>query len=72
MAWSTRELARLAGTTVNTIRHYHRLGLLDRADLIAAADVPSRLRCVRAVRGIGRRTHIQRARPHRIACGLGE
>ncbi|MCR2791665.1 MerR family transcriptional regulator [Microbacterium sp. zg.Y625] len=29
MAWSTRELADLAGTTVNTIRHYHRLGLLD-------------------------------------------
>lgn len=29
MAWSTRELADLAGTTVNTIRHYHRLGLLN-------------------------------------------
>lgn len=29
MAWSTREIAELAGTTVNTIRHYHRLGLLD-------------------------------------------
>ena len=29
MAWSTRELANLVGTTVNTIRHYHRLGLLD-------------------------------------------
>ncbi len=29
MAWSTRELADLAGTTVNTVRHYHRLGLLD-------------------------------------------
>ncbi|GAB7052354.1 MerR family transcriptional regulator [Catenuloplanes indicus] len=29
MAWSTRELAELAGTTVNTVRHYHRLGLLD-------------------------------------------
>ncbi|WP_250009040.1 MerR family transcriptional regulator [Actinoplanes sp. M2I2] len=28
MAWSTRELAELAGTTVNTIRHYHRIGLL--------------------------------------------
>ncbi|WP_193607804.1 MerR family transcriptional regulator [Nocardioides lijunqiniae] len=28
MTWSTRELADLAGTTVNTIRHYHRLGLL--------------------------------------------
>lgn len=29
MSWSTRELADLAGTTVNTIRHYHRLGLLE-------------------------------------------
>lgn len=29
MAWSTRELADLASTTVNTVRHYHRLGLLD-------------------------------------------
>lgn len=29
MAWSTRELAELAGTTMNTVRHYHRIGLLD-------------------------------------------
>jgi DNA-binding transcriptional MerR regulator len=29
MAWSTQQLADLAGTTVNTVRHYHRLGLLD-------------------------------------------
>ncbi len=29
MPWSTRELAELAGTTVNTVRHYHHLGLLD-------------------------------------------
>ncbi|WP_072314524.1 MerR family transcriptional regulator [Agrococcus sp. Marseille-P2731] len=29
MAWSTRELADLTGTTVNTVRHYHRLGLLE-------------------------------------------
>lgn len=29
MAWSTRELAEIAGTTVNAIRHYHRVGLLD-------------------------------------------
>ncbi len=28
MPWSTRELAEMAGTTVNTVRHYHRLGLL--------------------------------------------
>lgn len=29
MAWSTSELARLAQTTTSTIRHYHRLGLLE-------------------------------------------
>lgn len=29
MAWSTSEIANLAGTTVNTVRHYHRSGLLD-------------------------------------------
>jgi DNA-binding transcriptional MerR regulator len=28
VSWSTRELAELANTTVNTIRHYHRIGLL--------------------------------------------
>ncbi|WP_250004854.1 MerR family transcriptional regulator [Actinoplanes sp. M2I2] len=32
MAWSTRELAAIAGTTVNTIRHYHGLGLLEEPD----------------------------------------
>ncbi|ATE55282.1 MerR family transcriptional regulator [Actinosynnema pretiosum] len=29
MAWSTRELADLAGSTVKTVRHYHRMGLLE-------------------------------------------
>lgn len=29
MAWSTRELADLAGTTIKAVRHYHALGLLD-------------------------------------------
>lgn len=29
MPWSTRELADLAGTTVNTVRHYHSVGLLE-------------------------------------------
>ncbi|MFC8922111.1 MerR family transcriptional regulator [Cellulosimicrobium sp. NPDC057127] len=28
MAWSTRQLAEIAGTTVNTVRHYHQVGLL--------------------------------------------
>ncbi|MBW5421208.1 MerR family transcriptional regulator [Streptomyces sp. BG9H] len=29
MAWSTRQLAELAGTTTKTVRHYHDLGLLE-------------------------------------------
>lgn len=32
MAWSTRELAELAGTTVKAVRHYHGLGLLAEPD----------------------------------------
>lgn len=28
MAWSTQQLARIANTMVNTVRHYHRIGLL--------------------------------------------
>lgn len=28
MPWSTREVADLAGTTINTVRHYHAVGLL--------------------------------------------
>lgn len=28
MAWSTRQLAELAGTTLKTVRHYHAIGLL--------------------------------------------
>lgn len=29
MAWSTSQLAELAGTTLKTVRHYHKIGLLD-------------------------------------------
>ncbi|MFC7327578.1 MerR family transcriptional regulator [Marinactinospora rubrisoli] len=29
MAWSTRELAELAGTSLRAVRHYHEVGLLD-------------------------------------------
>ncbi|MEU6717869.1 MerR family transcriptional regulator [Nonomuraea sp. NPDC046802] len=29
MAWSTRQLAELTGSTVKAIRHYHQIGLLD-------------------------------------------
>lgn len=32
MPWSTSELGYIAGTTVNTIRHYHRVGLLKEPD----------------------------------------
>ena len=28
MAWSTRELAELTGTTLRTVRHHHEVGLL--------------------------------------------
>ena len=35
MAWSTSELANLAGTTVNTVRHYHRSGLLEQPDRLS-------------------------------------
>jgi DNA-binding transcriptional MerR regulator len=28
LAWSTREIAELAGTTVRAVRHYHEVGLL--------------------------------------------
>lgn len=28
MPWSTRQLAQIAGTTVNTVRHYHHVGAL--------------------------------------------
>ncbi|WP_399921411.1 MerR family transcriptional regulator [Streptomyces kanamyceticus] len=29
MAWSTREMAELAGTSLRAVRHYHAIGLLD-------------------------------------------
>jgi DNA-binding transcriptional MerR regulator len=29
MAWSTRQLAELTGTTLRTVRHYHDVGLLE-------------------------------------------
>lgn len=35
MAWSTSQLAELAGTTLKTVRHYHRIGLLDEPDRAA-------------------------------------
>lgn len=35
MAWSTRELAELAGTTLKTVRYYHAIGLLDEPERAA-------------------------------------
>jgi DNA-binding transcriptional MerR regulator len=35
MAWSTEQLARLANTTANTVRHYHKVGLLDHPERTA-------------------------------------
>lgn len=32
MTWSTREVADLAGTTVNAVRHYHQVGLLEQPE----------------------------------------
>ncbi|SDT37232.1 MerR family transcriptional regulator [Microlunatus soli] len=32
MAWSTRDVAELAGTTIKTVRHYHKIGLLNEPD----------------------------------------
>jgi DNA-binding transcriptional MerR regulator len=32
MAWSTREIAELSGTTVKTVRYYHEIGLLEEPD----------------------------------------
>ncbi|MET0135554.1 MAG: MerR family transcriptional regulator [Kibdelosporangium sp.] len=35
MAWSTRELAELAGTTLKAVRYYHRIGLLEEPERAA-------------------------------------
>lgn len=35
MAWSTSQLAELAGTTLKTVRHYHKVGLLDEPERAA-------------------------------------
>jgi DNA-binding transcriptional MerR regulator len=32
MAWSTREIAELSGTTVKSVRYYHQIGLLEEPD----------------------------------------
>jgi DNA-binding transcriptional MerR regulator len=35
MAWSTRQLAEVAGTSVKAVRHYHKLGLLEEPERTA-------------------------------------
>lgn len=35
MAWSTRQLADLAGTTVKAVRHYHKVGLLEEPERLS-------------------------------------
>jgi DNA-binding transcriptional MerR regulator len=35
VAWSTSQLAELAGTTLKTVRHYHEIGLLDEPERAA-------------------------------------
>ncbi|MBR8740828.1 MerR family transcriptional regulator [Nocardiopsis sp. MG754419] len=35
MAWSTRQIADIAGTTIKTVRHYHKIGLLDEPERAA-------------------------------------
>ncbi|MEU3271050.1 MerR family transcriptional regulator [Saccharomonospora sp. NPDC006951] len=35
MAWSTREVAELAGTTLRAVRHYHEVGLLEEPERAA-------------------------------------
>ena len=59
MAWSTRQIAELAGTTVNTVRHYHEAGLLDeperRSNGYKQYGVPHLLRLlqIRRLRDLG-------------------
>lgn len=32
MAWSTRQVSELAGTSLRAVRHHHEIGLLDEPD----------------------------------------
>lgn len=54
MAWSTRRLAELAGTTVRAVRHYHEVGLLEEPARLANGykqyGVPHLLRVVQIKR----------------------
>jgi MerR family transcriptional regulator, thiopeptide resistance regulator len=59
MAWSTRQLAEIAGTTVNSVRHYHQVGLLPEPERAANGykqyGVPHlvRLLRIRRLAGLG-------------------
>lgn len=59
MAWSTREVAELAGTTLNAVRHYHRIGLLDEPERMSNGYKQyevrhlARLKVIRRLRDLG-------------------
>jgi DNA-binding transcriptional MerR regulator len=59
VAWSTRQIAELAGTAVNTVRHHHEAGLLDeperRSNGYKQYGVPHLLRLlqIRRLRDLG-------------------
>lgn len=59
MAWSTREVAALAGTTLNAVRHYHRIGLLDEPERTSNGYKQyevrhlARLKLIRRLRDLG-------------------
>ena len=42
MAWSTRQLAEMAGTTVKSVRYYHQLGLLDEPERLGNGSSSTR------------------------------
>ncbi|WP_322409978.1 MerR family DNA-binding transcriptional regulator [Microbacterium invictum] len=54
MAWSTRQLADLAGTTVKAVRHYHKVGLLEEPERLSNGykqyQVPHLIRLLQIVR----------------------
>ena len=39
MAWSTRQLAELAGTSLRAVRHYHDVGLLPEPERLSLIHI---------------------------------
>lgn len=69
MAWSTRELARIAGTTENSVRYYHRVGLLPHPE--RAANGYKRYEVVHLVQLLRIRRLRELGVPVRRIAGLG-